>query len=140
MKDKNQKGSILYFAVLILGMLFSAGAAVTTMLIQRVQMVEEMSYSSAAFYAADAGIEKVLYRWADITDDDEIFDGWSDGGNPEFGDGLAPGQEYYLRKEIRENGEQQVLIVVSVGSFSPFEDAGVVKRGIQVSREYEEDE
>ena len=140
MINKNQKGSILYFAVLLLGILFSAGITVTTVLIQRIGMIEEMSYSTAAFYAADAGIEKVLYRWSDIDEDDEVFENWSEGSNPEF-DSLVDGQKYYLRKEITQNDDgDDILVVVGIGSFSPSEDAGRIRRGIQVSREYEIDE
>ena len=142
MKNKNQKGSILYFAVLLLGILFSAGITVTTVLIQRIGMIEEMSYSTAAFYAADAGIEKVLYRWSDVDEDDDVFEGWSDEGvaTETFDDYLVEGQEYYLRKEITQNDEgDDILVVVAIGSFSPTEEAGRIRRGIQVSREYEID-
>ena len=143
MKNKNQKGSILYFAVLLLGILFSAGITVTTVLIQRIGMIEEMSYSTAAFYAADAGIEKVLYRWSDIEKDDDVFEGWSeeDSTTENFDDDyLVDGQEYYLRKDITQNDDgDDILVVVAIGSFSPSEDAGTIRRGIQVSREYEID-
>lgn len=129
---KNQTGSILYFAILILGILFSAGVTVTTVLIQRVGMIEEMSYSTAAFYAADAGIEKTLYRWSDINKSDNVFT-WEE--EPEFQD-LASGQSYFLRKDTTrtDEGGNDLLIIISTGSFSPSGGAGEIRRGIQVSR------
>ena len=129
---KNQKGSILYFAILILGILFSAGATVTTVLIQRIGMIEEMSYSTAAFYAADAGVEKTLYRWSDIDESDNVFS-WGD--EPEF-ENLSEGQKYFLRKDTGRTDDDgnHLLVIISIGSFSPSEDSGEIRRGIQVSR------
>ncbi len=133
MKNKNQKGSILYFAVLLLGILFSAGITVTTVLIQRIGMIEEMSYSTAAFYAADAGIEKILYRWDDVaTESNGDVVNW--GFN--FENHLLEGQSYRLRKDDQSEG----LILVSVGSFSPSEGAVVIRRGIQISLPVENNE
>ena len=129
---KNQKGSILYFAILILGILFSAGATVTTVLIQRIGMIEEMSYSTAAFYAADAGVEKTLYRWSDIDESDNVFS-WGD--EPEF-ENLSEGQKYFLRKDTGQTDDEgnDLLVIISIGSFSPSENSGEIRRGIQVSR------
>ncbi len=126
---KNQKGSMLYFSILILGILFSAGMTVTTILVQRIGMIEVMTYSTSAFYSADAGIEKVLYRWNDIDEDDNVFD-WE--ANPEYTDSLEEGQEYYFRKDI--DTDNDLLIIVSRGSFYSDEDATPIRRGIQVTR------
>lgn len=126
---KNQKGSMLYFSILILGILFSAGMTVTTILVQRIGMIEVMTYSTSAFYSADAGIEKVLYRWNDIDEDDNVFD-WE--ATPEYTDSLEEGQEYYFRKDI--DADNDLLIIVSRGSFYSDEDATPIRRGIQVTR------
>ena len=128
---KNQKGSILYFSILILGILFSAGITVTTVLIQRIGMIEEMSYSTSAFYAADAGIEKVLYRWNSVEENDSVFD-WD--SNPEFDNLMDGKQSYFLRKDVRDDNGEDILVIVSVGSFSQSEGGVEIRRGIQVSR------
>ncbi len=122
---KNQNGSIIYFAVLLLGILFSAGVTVTTILIQQIGRIERMSYSVSAFYAADAGIEKVLYRWGDIDNESEIIN-WDD----PYENGLLEGQGYILSRRV----EGDDLIVTSVGQFRPREEIEIIRRGIQVTR------
>ena len=117
-----QKGSILYFAVLLVGILFSAGAAVTTILIQRIEMIEELSYSTSAFYAADAGIEKVLYRWGDIESGDPID------YTKTHGEDLSEGQSYTLREDVVTEDGTDMFIIIATGDFKD------IKRGIQVSR------
>ncbi|MGM0438971.1 MAG: hypothetical protein ACQEP3_00845 [Patescibacteria group bacterium] len=125
MKKRNKKGSILYFSVLLVGVLFSAGIAVTTVLIQRIGMIEELSYSTSAFYAADAGIEKALYRWSDIVEGEEnevvIYEEAQ--GSP-----LDPEQSYILRKSTTTEDGVNRLVITSVGNYRG------VKRGIQISR------
>lgn len=122
MKKRNKKGSILYFAVLIVGVLFSAGVAVTTVLIQKIGMIEELSYSTSAFYAADAGIEKVLYRWSDIEGRDPID------YSKTHGDELLEDQSYELRKDFLVEDGIDKLVIISKGNYRG------VKRGIQISR------
>ncbi len=122
-KNKKQKGSVIYYAILILGILFSAGLVVSTVLVQRIALIEEMNYSIRSFYAADAGIEMLLYRWGDFDDDDLGEDEvrWDE----ELGDNLLEGETFRVRRD-EENGE---LVVVSVGKY------GGVARGIEVRRE-----
>lgn len=122
MITKKQKGSILYFAVLLVGVLFSAGGAVTTILIQRIAMIEELSYSTSAFYAADAGIEKVLYRWGSVETGDPID------YTKTHGDDLSNSQSYVLREDVVNEGGTDMLVITATGDFKG------VKRGIQVSR------
>lgn len=123
MNKKNKKGSILYFSVLLVGILFSLGAVITTTLIQRIQMIEELSYSVNAFYAADAGIEKVLYRWNDITNTSTIIN-----YNTEQGSNLLPEQSYVITKRTDDIDGNPSLIITSSGNFKG------VKRAIQISR------
>lgn len=123
--NQNEKGAVIYFAVLLLGILFSAGVTVTTILIQQINRIENMSYSVSAFYAADAGIEKVLYRWGDIGEDTEIIN-W----DTTYDGTLSEGQKYVLSRRV----EEEELIIVSVGQFLPHEGVDAIKRGIQITR------
>jgi len=110
----------------------------TVILIQRIRMINEMSYSIGAFYAADSGIEKILYRWGDMPEEegDEVLN-WD---NPEDLIFTGPGenQHYELRREIREENGIDMLIITSVGEFKPGEEwEEGVRRGIQISRPIE---
>jgi len=61
----------LYLAITIMIILLAIVLGLTTILIGQMAMVREMGYSVIAFYAADAGIEKVLVDRAspDLSDD-----------------------------------------------------------------------
>ncbi len=59
-KDSRQKGTALYLAILIMAVLLAASLGLHSILKSQFQMVRSMGYSVIAFYAADAGIEKVL--------------------------------------------------------------------------------
>jgi len=58
--NKKQKGVSLLFVIIIMGVVLAIGAGLSTIFIQEGQMMMEIGYSVIAFYAADAGIERVL--------------------------------------------------------------------------------
>jgi hypothetical protein len=118
MIKNNKKGSILYFSVLLVGLLFSAGITTTAILVQKISMIEELTYSTSAFYAADAGIEKALYRWNDISETSGAIN-----YNYSF-ENLSEDQSYIIRRSASGGN----LIITSTGSYKE------VRRGIQVSR------
>ncbi len=118
MIKKNQKGSILYFSVLLVGLLFSAGITTTTILVQKISMIEDLTYSTSAFYAADAGIEKVLYRWDDIDETSTAIN-----YDHSF-ENLSEDQSYSIRRDVSGGN----LIITTTGEYKN------VSRGIQVSR------
>lgn len=60
LKSKMQSGVSVYLAVAILGILLSIGFGVSTIFLGQVQTMRNTGYSVIAFYAADAGIEKIL--------------------------------------------------------------------------------
>ncbi len=57
----NQKGSIIYFALIVLTMIVGASLALTSILISQIRIVRGMQRSVVSFYAADTGIEEALY-------------------------------------------------------------------------------
>ncbi len=120
---KKEKGSILYFAIVILGILFSTGAVMSTILVQRVRMIGNMGYSVAAFYAADSGIEKALYVWEHIEEDDVLE--WDE----YYEERLEDGQRYILTRDERDGR----LVIISSGEYELSDTAGI-RRAIQVSR------
>ena len=58
--ENNQKGVSLYLAFMILTVLMAISLGLATISVNRIKILREMGYSVLAFYAADAGIEKVL--------------------------------------------------------------------------------
>jgi len=66
-----QKGVSIYFALMIMTILLAIALGMSTILIGQIKMIKRMEDSVIALYAADAGIEKILYDAStgiDITD------------------------------------------------------------------------
>ncbi len=55
-----EKGVSLLFIVLIMSVILAIGLGISTIFVQETQMMTEIGYSVNAFYASDAGIEKVM--------------------------------------------------------------------------------
>lgn len=63
MKHKNsQKGISLMFAIFILTFTLGIALGTATILVRQMKIMREIGYSSIAFFAADSGIERVLYE------------------------------------------------------------------------------
>jgi len=58
--NKN-KGSVLYFSVMILTIILSIVLGMSAMLITQIKMIRGTEFSVMAFYLADSGIEEALY-------------------------------------------------------------------------------
>lgn len=58
--QNSKKGISLYLALMIMTILLAIALGLSTIFIGQTKMLREMGYSVIAFYAADAGIEKVL--------------------------------------------------------------------------------
>jgi len=56
-----QKGVSLYFAIIILSILLAIVLGLATILVGQTRMIKGMGDSVAAFFAADTGVEQVLY-------------------------------------------------------------------------------
>lgn len=134
MIKKDQKGSMLYYTVLTLGILYSGAVAISLVLMNQIALVHEMSYSVDAFYAADAGAEEVLSRWEFVgvfDEDDQLYwDQWmyvdeeTDPGN--VNDDYT--QMYLYRRDDRVIDGEDRLVVVVPGTYRG------TRRAIQLSR------
>lgn len=60
--EKSEKGASLYFAMVILSILLAIALGLSAILIGQTRMITGMGDSVVAFYAADTGIERVLYE------------------------------------------------------------------------------
>ena len=59
---KNDKGVSAFLALLVLSIFLAISLGLSTILLFQYKGIKEMSDSVKAFYAADTGIEEVLYR------------------------------------------------------------------------------
>ncbi|HHE76600.1 MAG TPA: hypothetical protein ENL27_01295 [Candidatus Parcubacteria bacterium] len=59
---KNDKGISAFLALLVLSIFLAMSLGLSTILLFQYKEVKEMGDSVKAFYAADTGIEEVLYR------------------------------------------------------------------------------
>jgi len=57
----NTKGTILYFAILILSVIFTISIGLSLIIFGRMKIEREIGYSVIALYAADTGVERALY-------------------------------------------------------------------------------
>lgn len=57
----SQKGVSLYLALMVMTVLLAIALGVNTILVSQIKMIKGMENSVIAFYAADTGIEKILY-------------------------------------------------------------------------------
>ena len=64
---KCERGVSLYLALLIMAILLSIGLGVSAILFGQIKIISGMGDSVVAFYAADTGIEEVLYRGTDVS-------------------------------------------------------------------------
>ena len=56
-----QRGIALYLALILMFILFSIGLGISTILISQIKVIRGLGQSVVAFYAADTGVERVLY-------------------------------------------------------------------------------
>lgn len=59
--NPNSKGVSLYFSIAIMAILLAIALGISTILIGQIKVIKGMGDSVAAFYAADTGIERVMY-------------------------------------------------------------------------------
>jgi len=58
----SSKGSALLFSVLILSVILGVGLGISTIMVQEFTISQDVKLIVPAFYGADAGIERMLYR------------------------------------------------------------------------------
>jgi hypothetical protein len=59
--QKLEKGVSIYLVILISTFILAVALGLSTILISRIKVSQEIGYSVVAFYAADTGIERILY-------------------------------------------------------------------------------
>ena len=68
-----QRGVSIYLAVAIMAILMSLAMGISTIFLGQVKVTRGLGYSVIAFYAADAGIEKILLNRGSPADIPETF-------------------------------------------------------------------
>lgn len=61
-KNSMNKGISVYFAIIILTALSSVLLALVSISVSQIKIMQTLTNSSAAFYAADTGVENTLYE------------------------------------------------------------------------------
>jgi len=67
-KDKHQQGTTLYLSLMIMTILLAIAFGLSSIFLGQAKMIRTIGYSVIAFYAADAGIEKVLINRSNPVD------------------------------------------------------------------------
>lgn len=60
--DGGQKGVSVFLSVIILSILLAITLGLGTILVSQIRMIKEMGDSVNSFYAADTGVERILYE------------------------------------------------------------------------------
>jgi len=60
-KIKDERGVALYLALMVMGILLALALGISAILLSQTKVIKEMGNSVIAFYAANTGIERVLY-------------------------------------------------------------------------------
>jgi Tfp pilus assembly protein PilX len=58
----SQKGVAIYLALMVTIILLAIGLGISTIIVSQMVMIREMGDSVGAFYAAETGVERVLYE------------------------------------------------------------------------------
>ena len=111
---KNESGVSLIFTILFLGMVLSTGLGIANLMLKEIKISSNIGYSVPAYYAAEAGIEKILYM-------DRKGSGISVGDKEN--ENLSIGSEF--EAEVMQINPE--IIIKSVGTYNG------VKRGVEVS-------
>ena len=60
-KNKNQKGVIIIFTAILLGILVSISLGLAAIFVPKIRSINEVRNSVAAFFAAESGLEWCIY-------------------------------------------------------------------------------
>lgn len=60
-EKKYKKGTVIYFAILVMSVLFGIGMGLSVIVTNQIKMTREIGNSVFAFFAAETGIEEGLY-------------------------------------------------------------------------------
>ena len=108
----SQKGISLMFAIFILTFTLGIALGTATILVRQIKIMREIGYSAVAFFAADSGIEKVLYE-----------------------DRASPVADGYSSTVTLDNGAEYTVGVTKSGGDTTIKSEGIyqnTKRAIEI--------
>ena len=121
-----QKGVSIYLVILISTFILAVALGLSTILISRIKVSREIGYSVVALYAADTGIERILYaiRGAEGYDPNNCFPPPPPPCATPYSEILSNGASYSVYiKNITSTSTQ----INSIGTYQ------TVKRAIEIS-------
>jgi len=71
-----EKGVSLLLAVLVSSVLLAVSLGVSAILINQIRMIKGMGDSVVAFYAADNGVEEMLYNLYKTVNPEDVYEGF----------------------------------------------------------------
>lgn len=93
----SQKGISLIFSVFILTFVLGIALGGASIVVRQIQITRNIGYSVIAFYAADSGVEKILFK--DRDNPASVPDGYGEEDIP-----LGNGAEYTVNVTKDSNG------------------------------------
>ena len=108
----SQKGISLMFAIFILTFTLGIALGTATILVRQIKIMREIGYSTVAFFAADSGIEKVLFE-----------------------DRVSPVADGYTSTISLDNGDEYTVNVTKSGGDTIIKSEGTyqnTKRAIEI--------
>lgn len=123
MKKNKQKGSALFFSLIILAILLAIVFGISTIIFLQLQSVAQAGESVIALCAADSGIEKTLYDRKYYSFPNELPPASSD----TFSNGASYQTTIYAPGDPECPLETALFCVKSIGKFKE------IKRGLKVN-------
>lgn len=65
LKNKGEKGVVLYLGIIIMGIIMAISLALSVILVNQIRIIRSIGDSVIAFYAADSGMEQTLKHYKD---------------------------------------------------------------------------
>ena len=122
MIKKAQQGISIYFSILVVAVLLAIALGISTISVGQIRTIRDMSNSVLALYAADAGIEAVLYahRGMDVC---------LPPGDPSYSGFLGNGTAYEVEcNTAGPNCAGSYYCLESVGTYKDLQRAIEVRR------------
>lgn len=140
--NSSQKAVSLYYAVIITSLLLAIAFGLTTILVGQIKISKEMGDSAIAFFAADTGIEKILYldttcSKTNCTSTEPFFGSLCKDQMDLAGTTSCIGLYNYSTSTLLNNGSEYFAIATTTAEATIFKSKGIYRatqRAIEATR------
>jgi len=113
---KKQKGTALYYAIIIMGISLAVALGLNTIAVQSLKTTREIEKSPPALYGADTGVERALYERSQGNWDPSSGGG---PGGPPGGPGGPPGSGSFSHSETLDDSDGTTYDLTIYASSTP---------------------